>query len=1306
MKSGVVFFYLVSEERGMYDGSIKGLGITISGKVEPKPDGSVRFDGGFIEISRNADLDKLDSFTIKANVMPDKVVGSEQNIIVGESPAIRLFIDSRGRLAGSINTTNGLEQFDSGSKVIQSGRFNTVCFTRDDNGHTKLEIDGNEVSSKDIPSKLDNTGTGGLKIGDGFYGIITDLVIGNGVLDQNYLNNKAKAADDFIKVLTDPNGQFKFKNVEVEISPDSVYLKLQKIKGIMNAVGVNNLTDLEPFRISKKKVIKPGKVIIASNKPANVVDWSNVASSFQAKPSRDILAAYLLNRNSSKTLSSFNTSPPTSTAGTVSGGPITGTRFLPNIITIRSNSVTIADPNLMSDLQGNKPQDWPSTSSQINPPRTSVTIPQDSAVIIASQIDLTGAKIVIDPDVRTFYIIAEEMICGNNTEITWERPGGNTYPRADNPELNGTSYSGSHNGMSGENGQEGQPGITGANGRNAPDLEIWAKMITSMPNMDLDGEDGIKGGKGQRGGNGGNGANGAPAKKDKKPLWPDSCKRNPGDGGDGGDGRNGGPGGKGGNGGNGGKITIGLLEGTFNAIASSPYKSKNEGGRGGDGGDGGEAGQGGQAGNAGKYDKVCSPANNGTPGRNGQKGDIGLKDDKKGLDEKTTFYEFDLNMWNELMTRPWLTEVSPDSAFPGDPIILRGSRFTDTDLVLIGNTSLNPTIKADESLEVIIPLNMSGGEKAICIKRQDRTESNRQSIWIKPQLDQIKPIIPGEDVTLTGSAFIDKASVLINGSAIPGTVSNQNSIVFHFPSTASIGGNSGYKATMEVRNPDGMLSNSRVVEVLGTLEIPFEFGKHNLFFGNFSDGIPSWDTYKQTFGTTEIWYELIANLGLAVSFYGFYNYFLKGEANGGLATGFCTSMASIVADRFWQGHADTTAIQKKDIHKDLTAIHGKLLSRESLIHFHDQSREGISRVEKTYREIEATFLRGCDRQNAPLLFFIPSGAIWDDGYIDSLGDTHCVMPYRFIYPEGHTGPQLSSDRGTTLTDPNKVKLYVWDCNHPDSPDCYLVFNCNGSRIDFEYFALGNLLFDSKNGRNTLGMMTHGQYMLADHDLPFSGPLGLTQFVFDFLLSPADLQITDPNGNKTGLFGKEILSEIPNSRPCYLIKGAYMLPGNIALNRKIIGTGLGKYTFASLIPDGISLTIKDVSTDTGQEDVLLVNADGTQIRFEPSVKKDFTIAIARCIGDQIRELTIDGIEGDTNNKGVDITTSPDLSIVRIGNRCSKRTVNVRTIAINRNDLHNPLANLTQNIDLPQDNDLVVSVSDWTNLTTMKVQAVPF
>ena len=176
----------------------------------------------------------------------------------------------------------------------------------------------------------------------------------------------------------------------------------------------------------------------------------------------------------------------------------------------------------------------------------------------------------------------------------------------------------------------------------------------------------------------------------------------------------------------------------------------------------------------------------------------------------------------------------------------------------------------------------------------------------------------------------------------------------------------------------------------------------------------------------------------------------------------------------------------------LTGVHGKLLSRESLIHFHDQGREGVARVEKTAREMEAIFLRGVDRQNAPLLFFIPSGEIWDSGYFDKLSDSHCIMPYRFVYPVGHPGPKLSVDGSTTVNSLDGVEMYCWDCNQEEQKDSRVRFRITGGSLCFDYIPTGSAAkFKSEDGI-TLGHMSNGAYRLADHDLPFSGPLGLTR----------------------------------------------------------------------------------------------------------------------------------------------------------------------------------------------------------------------
>jgi hypothetical protein len=497
------------------------------------------------------------------------------------------------------------------------------------------------------------------------------------------------------------------------------------------------------------------------------------------------------------------------------------------------------------------------------------------------------------------------------------------------------------------------------------------------------------------------------------------------------------------------------------------------------------------------------------------------------------------------------------------------------------------------------------------------------------------------------------------------------------------------------------LSLRALIEALGiggSPEIPFRFGTHNLSFGNFGDGVPDLGTFKDTFGVSEILHELLdpvfGHPVLTSAFYALYHYYLKGFTNGGLATGFCTSLASLVADNFWTGRSDTHDITKESVHKFLTAVHGKLLSRESLIHFHDQGREGVARVERSGREVEATFLRGCDRKTAPLIFFIPAGEVWNSDYFDKLGKSHCVMPYRFGYPPGHSGPQLAPDGRTTVTDLNGVELYVWDCNEPESSNCKLVFRNNSGQIDFEYFPGSHVAqFRSQEGL-TLGMMTNGDYLLADHDLPFSGPHGLTRFIIDFLLSPADLQITDPNGLRTGNFGGQIRAEIPDSHPCYLVPGAYMLPTHTPLARRITGTAAGQYTFASIIPDGGSLVLQDVTTAVGQVDELSVSPDQTQLRFTPGAEKTFDLTIARLVGDQARAIAIRGAGGGPA-ASVDITTSPELSSAELANHGAMRHVEVQGFVVDRKN-HKSQNRQLAAANLPPGSNLKFDVRNWATL----------
>lgn len=603
-------------------------------------------------------------------------------------------------------------------------------------------------------------------------------------------------------------------------------------------------------------------------------------------------------------------------------------------------------------------------------------------------------------------------------------------------------------------------------------------------------------------------------------------------------------------------------------------------------------------------------------------------------------------------------------------------------------------------------MTVGGGEQQVFVRRADGTESNRVNLGIKPVLDVLTdPLAQGSTVTLKGRAFLAGLTVLFNGGTIPTTFVNSTQLTFPVPGSGG-GGSTGGTVTVQVRNPDGRVSNTRTGTQPRILEVPFKYGQHNLSFPNFTDGLPDWGTYEDTFGAAEVWHEqldpIFGHPILTAAYFLFYKHFLKGTANGGLATGFCTSLASLVADRFWLGRTDTPTLQKSDVQKMLTGVHGKLLSRESLLEFHDQGREGVDRVEKTYREIESTFLRGTDRQNQPLLFFIPSGEVWDSGYFDKLSDSHCVMPYRFVYPLGRPAPQLTADGSSTISDPDGVELFVWDCNNPTSPNCKLRFHRDAGKIHFDFFSNSTTAEFTSHDGITLGMMRHGDYMLADHDLPFSGPFGLTSFIIDFLLSPADLQAVDVSGRRTGNFGNQLLSEIPGSHPCYLMKGMYLLPASTALNRTIVGNGAGTYDYHSITSDGASIVLEGVATQAGHQDVIGISSDASQVRFTPAVDKNFSLSIARIVNNQSRAVSITGVGGGPG-RDLDITLSPELNILRVGNRGATRNLTVKALAVNKNgaSVNKALAA----IPVPDANDLAVTVTDW-DAVDLQAVALPF
>jgi hypothetical protein len=72
--------------------------------------------------------------------------------------------------------------------------------------------------------------------------------------------------------------------------------------------------------------------------------------------------------------------------------------------------------------------------------------------------------------------------------------------------------------------------------------------------------------------------------------------------------------------------------------------------------------------------------------------------------------------------------------------------------------------------------------------------------------------------------------------------------------------------------------------------------------------------------------------------------------------------------------------------------------------------------------------------------------------------------------------------------------------------------------------------------------------------------------------------------------------------------------------------------------------------------------------------------------------------------MDMTISPDLSVLRMGNRETARNVDVRVTVYNKSSSAN--TTLDRNaINLPTEHDLLVTVTDWEDLA-VTVRDLPF
>ncbi|MEM6441806.1 MAG: LamG-like jellyroll fold domain-containing protein, partial [Pseudomonadota bacterium] len=247
--AATTLFSLKTDASGAFDGASRGIAVSAGGQARQlKTDGAFRLDKGRLQLARHADLDALESFTLEATIKPKSVGRARRNVMEAQSPPVALFVED-GKLTGSVHTQDGWKSIDSGETRIAAGQAARVGFTRDGRGRMRLLLNGKTVGRGAAKGGLRPVGETGFTIGawvDGakhpFSGEIKGVEIARGALNPKAAAKVRSAERRLVQGFKRKTG---LKRVEMRLNPNYGNSRLQPIKDIMNAAGVEKLSDLQ-----------------------------------------------------------------------------------------------------------------------------------------------------------------------------------------------------------------------------------------------------------------------------------------------------------------------------------------------------------------------------------------------------------------------------------------------------------------------------------------------------------------------------------------------------------------------------------------------------------------------------------------------------------------------------------------------------------------------------------------------------------------------------------------------------------------------------------------------------------------------------------------------------------------------------------------------------------------------------------------------------------------------------------------------------------------------------------------------------
>ncbi len=886
------------------------------------------------------------------------------------------------------------------------------------------------------------------------------------------------------------------------------------------------------------------------------------------------------------------------------------------------------------------------------------TWPQTESVIIAEELDLNDHVVTIHlKSVSHLWIIARKIKARSGALITYtpqDNPcvgasGQDGLPNPARPNHDRTARQSSSNhdrAARGGNGAHGADGCPGPRGEDAPSLTIIALEIDAMPDIELPGQRGGRGGAGTRGARGGDGQRGKDSRSGAL-----VCLRSVGYGGHGGDGGNGGRGGQGGDGGDGGEVTLATqidqLEGLITARPFIPNTGPGPGGEPGAQGTPGERGRGGLAGHA-TFPCREHSARRGSDGQRGRSlGDMGRG--SPGSASQLAYSFFEREDWDTILQAPWIQSINPVAAIAGQQVVVHGLHFTSAARVHFGGSPVSTTFNHEGQLSFRVPITAAGGSHAVKVSIPGGETSNEVPLRVLPHIRELRAggspvdgVAPGDVLEFVGTSFAVGAMVLRNGRYLPGDRKSSRSIEIELPRES--GTDSGGKDRFQVQNPDGYRSAEWEVQRLPSVDSGFRVDEHGYPFHNFTIGDATWGAFLETFGAIEVGAQSLLHPVMTSAFYAFFRWFLTNNAH-------CSGLASTALKRFQESepgafgeYASTVGITKEnrpdppdipaDLWRQLTVAQGRIISRELVIHYADQGREGLSRVERSLREIEADL--GADLGTGParVLCYIPSGSTWDimaDAEVrEAFMRSHCVTPTRLVYGD---------DAGSL----DGARLYVYENNAPGCHDRFIEFFMQDGELHFEapYSESDDYPPYATAHGFTLGTNTLQSQLLDDVSMPISGAhtatAGLMRFALELVLSPARVSVEDESGRVIGYRDGRMHSDPGMGYVCPWLENYLLVREDVASPvRTIHGDGDGTYTYMSLLPDGKSLVIRDADCTAATVDRVRIGPDFDWVEVVPSESKTLDLHLGEELTDGTARhvrISLDLQSGETLNLSV-------------------------------------------------------------------------